>query len=244
MKRTIIGVLIAAFFLASCGGGNNNLRVGVDASWHPQNFQGKENYVNGFIEDLLLEISRHSGWEFSKIGTNWDSLYPNLKKHQLDAVISTLFAYNFNAAKYDFSKNVLDIGPVLVVSAAGKEKSLKDMAQKIVGILPGQEGMLVMQKYPEVLTRTYYSEPEIFDALVNQEVEGIVVDRLLAVGYVKGIYAQKLKIAGAPLNDSGLHFVLMKDENSKALKVLNQSIEYLTKKKKIQKLQKKWNLSV
>ncbi|MBF8263537.1 MAG: amino acid transporter, periplasmic amino acid-binding protein [Parachlamydiales bacterium] len=237
-------VFFTAFLLPSCGGGGkNDLSIGIDPNWYPQNFQGKEVYVNGFIEELLLEISRHSGLEFSKIGTSWDSLYDNLKRHRYDAVISSLPAYNFNAAQYDFSKNVLDIGSVLVVSTTGQQKSMKDMEKQFVGVMSGEQALLIMQKYPEVFTRTYLSAPEIFEAVASHEVEGIVVDRLLAVSYVQGSYAQKLKIVGSPLSDSGLHFVVMKDENPHAIQVLNKSIDYLIKKKKLQKLQKKWNLA-
>lgn len=237
--------MLAAFFLPSCGGnGKNDLRIGIDPGWHSENFQGNEFYVNGFVEDLLLEISRHSGMEICKTGANWDSLFDHLGKRRYNAVISSLRAYHFNAAKYEFSKNILDTGPVLVVPASGKEKSLKDMAQKIVGILPDEEELRIVQSYPSVLTRTYRSAPEMFDALVNHDIEGAVIDRLLAVGYIRGVYARKMKIVGSPLNGLGLHFVAMKDENPQAMKILNQSLEHLIKKKKLRTLQKKWNLDI
>lgn len=96
-----------------------------------------------------------------------------------------------------------------------------------------------MQQYPNVIMRTYVSIPAMFNAIVGQEVDGIIVDRLDAIGYIQGQYAGKLKIVGSPLNNDGLHFVALK-KNPETIKMLSQRFQHLVKKKKVKKLQKKW----
>lgn len=234
--RTLFICLIAV--VSSCSS-KKEIRVGVDAEWYPQDFGENQAFVNGFVEELLLEISRDSGVEFYRIGANWDMLLEGLQRHRYEVVISSTQNYNFNQAKYQFSPNFLDIGPVLVAHADSTAQKLDDMANHVVGILGGEQELLVIQKYPEVLTRTYDSASEAFEALIRRDVDGIIVDRLHAVNYIRGAYSQDLKMIGAPLNSLGLHFMTLKDGS---LDVFNQSLKHLKKKKKLQKLQKKWNL--
>jgi ABC-type amino acid transport substrate-binding protein len=118
------------------------------------------------------------------------------------------------------------------------------MSNRVVGVLAGNREWFLMQKYSNVIMRSYDSVPEIFDALNNNEVEGIVIDRLSAVGFIKGTYAGKLKINGLPLTNEGLHLVVLKGDSAQAVEMFNDNIRYLTKKKKLQKLLKKWQLDV
>jgi ABC-type amino acid transport substrate-binding protein len=241
----LMAALCFLCMFSGCGSGNSReIRIGIDNNWYPQNFQDKQFYVNGFVDELLLEISRHSGMTFRRVSANWDSLFEGLKRKRYDSVLSSLPLYSFNAAKYDFSQNFLDIGPVLVTPAGSTVVHLDEMSNKVVGMAGSNQEQLLLQKYPNVITRTYDVASELFDAAVNHNVEGIVVDRLIAVGYVKGSYAQKLKIAASPLNDLGLHLVALKGDPSGAVKVFNKSLQYLIKKKKLQKLLKKWQLDV
>lgn len=251
MKRTLIHfcflitALCLSCFLSGCGSGNSKeIRIGIDTNWYPQNFQDKQFYVNGFVDELLLEISRHSGMTFQRVNANWDSLFEGLKRRRYDSVLSSMPAYNFNEAKYDFSRNFLSIGPVLVTPVPSAAHHLDEMSNKVVGMLGNSQVQLLLQKYPNVLTRTYDTASELFDAAANLNVEGIVVDRLIAVGYVRGAYAKKLKISDSYLNDMGLHLVTLKGDPSGAVKVFNKSIQYLIKKKKLQKMLKKWQLDV
>jgi polar amino acid transport system substrate-binding protein len=220
MKRYIFPLLLC--FFASCSKFSSQpLKIGVDSNWYPENFHSKEFYVNGYVEELLLEISKDSGIEIERISANWDSLS----------------SYNFNAAKYDFSRNFLHIGSVLVVLQSAKYKSLQEI-EKTIGTLPQDQ---VLKQNPMALTRIYYSVPELFDALINRDVEAIVVDKISAVGYLSGVYANKLKIAGAPLDDQGLHLVTLKGEKEAVL-LFDKSLKHLKKKKKLMKLLNKWQL--
>lgn len=233
-----------AFLTSGCGRAPQQIRIGIDPNWYPQNFKDKQFYVNGFVDELLLEISRHTHIEFQRIGANWDTLLDGLKQHRYDAALCSLPPYPFNQAKYEFSSNFLDIGPVLVTPFASALNELNQMSNRVVGVLSGDQQSLVMQKYSGVIMRTYDSVPEIFDVLNNNEVEGIVIDRLTAVGFVRGAYAGKLKINGSPLTNAGLHLVTLKEDPSQAVKMFNKSLAYLAKKKKLKKLLQKWQLDV
>jgi ABC-type amino acid transport substrate-binding protein len=239
----LLCALLGALLSPGCGNNGKPISIGIDPNWYPLDFHGQTSSVNGFIEELLLEISRDSGLEIHRIGANWDSLNEGLRRKRYDAILSSMQPYNFNVAKYDFSKNILDTGPVLVVHASSKAKGLKDMGDKIVGVLPSNQTLLTLQKEVNVLMRTYDTASEALDALVNNELEGVILDRLTAVGFLSGLYTGKLKISGPPLNDAGLHLMTLKGQDH-TIELFNKSLQHLTKKKKVQKLKKKWQLDI
>ncbi|HAB99552.1 MAG TPA: hypothetical protein DCE71_07015, partial [Parachlamydiales bacterium] len=112
----ILTFFFLVFLIGSCSAGKRpTFRIGVDPNWYPLNFEAFQPYVNGFTEDLLLEVSKYAGVDFIKMEANWDSLLDGLHEKEYDAVLTSLPAYQFNQMKYDFSKNFLDLGPVLVI---------------------------------------------------------------------------------------------------------------------------------
>lgn len=239
-------VVILAFFFSSCSCNSNKrgsgLRIGVDPTFAPLNFEDLQPYVNGYVEDLLLEVSRFSGMEFEKVNANWDDLLEGMDKRQYDVVISSMPAYNFNLAKYEFSESFLDLGPVLVVPSNANYSDLKGLSGELVGVITGDPAVLVIEKYPEVIIRGYDTVPDLLSAVADGDIEAAVLDRLFALNYIRDIYAGKLKIAADPLTPIGLHTVSLKGESAKFTRLFNHALEQMKKKKTLTALQKKWNL--
>jgi len=239
--------ILFAFFLASCGCGSKPshrgvVRVGVDPTWSPLAFDELQPYVNGYAEDFLMEVSRYSGIEFEKINANWDTLLEGMRQDKYDAVLCSLPPYSFNQAKYNFSENFLDLGPVLVVPANANYSDLKNLSGELVGVITGDPAVLVVQKYPEVIIRNYPTIPDLLNAVANGDLEAAVLDRLLASSFVSDLYAGKLKIASQPMTELGLHAVSPKGTSERFIRLFNSSIEQMKKKKTLDNLQKKWNL--
>jgi polar amino acid transport system substrate-binding protein len=239
-------VFLASFFIfSSCNQKKQSgLRIGIDTSFAPLNFEEMQPYVYGYVSDLLLEISRFSGMEFEKIHANWDDLVAGMAEGRYDVIISSMPPYNFNLAKYEFSKSFLDLGPVLVVPSNANYSHLTGLAGELVGVITGDPAVLVIEKYPEVIIRGYNSAPDLLNAVANGSVEAAVLDRLPALNYVRDLYTGRLKIASAPLTPVGLHTVTLKGETGKFTPLFNQAIDQMQKKKTLEALQKKWRLSL
>jgi polar amino acid transport system substrate-binding protein len=243
-----ITLFLFAILLHGCscgcgnGGRNGALRIGVDASWYPVDFGSQESYVNGFVEDLLLEVARYSGIEFERVDANWDTLLEGIREEKYEAVLTSLPPYPFNLAKYDFSENFLDLGPVLVVPVDAPSSDLGEMKGELVGIIEGDPAALILSKHPEVILRNYRSIPELLNALANGDIEGALLNQVPAASYVSDLFAGKLKIASKPMTDFGLHLAVAKGEYSSLIRDFNQSVDHLKKKKTMRELLVKWNL--
>lgn len=238
-------ILSSILFLCGCGGGTNKsvFRIGIDSEWIPLNFYGQTDYVNGFIEELLLDMSIYSGMEFERVEANWDSLLDGMRKNRYDAVISSLPPYQFNQAHYDFSKNMLELGFALVIPVHSSQKELKEFSNEVVGALAGDELAPVLQEVPNLIVHRYSSVPELFNAVVAGEVKGAILDRLYAISYVRNLYAGKLTIAVSSLNESGLHLVTLKGERAREMAQFDKTLKHLAKNKQLEALLKKWQLS-
>lgn len=233
------------FFFASCSSSKRaTFRIGIDSSWSPLNLEAFQPYVNGYTEDLLLEIARYAGVEWVKVETNWDTLLEGLQEKTYDAVLTSMPAYSFNQVKYDFSQNFLDLGPVLIVPVNAKSNDLTKLSNEVVGIMKEDPAFLLLQNYPEIIVRKYETIPDLLNGVVTGSLEGALLDRLVANSYIRDLYAEQLKISTEPLTNAGLHMVSLKGQKKHLIDLFNHAFSQLEKQKKIRDLQKKWQLYV
>ncbi len=245
MQRLWFLFLLFVMTACSCGGKFSGppVRLAVDSTWVPLNFGELQPYVNGYTEDLLLEISRYSGLKFEKITANANTLFDGLQRGQYDAVLSSLPPYSFNTAKYEFSDNFLDLGPVLITAKTSSYKELKQIpSDNLIGILVNDPAAQLIQKHPTLIQRNYNSIHELLDAVVAGEIAGALLDRLRAAAFVRDLYQQTLHVASSPLSTEGLRLLQKKSSLSPALRLFQKSLQALQDKKKIEELQKKWQL--
>jgi len=237
MKRLFL-FFISFLFLTGCGEGSKHyVTVGVDPNWYPLNFGLQNSYVNGYTEELFLEISSRSDLRFQKMTANWDTLLDGLKNGRYEAILSSLPPYAFNLAEYDFSEPFLETGLVLIVPTNSPHTKLKDM--RSIGTLgsPSIEllelGNLTIQQFDSI--------PHLFEATVSGAIDGAVIDRLPASNYVSDLFAGKLKVLFPPITNAGLRLITLKGKKDSLLREFNQNLKAL-KKKRLRTLQEKWQV--
>jgi ABC-type amino acid transport substrate-binding protein len=238
--------LLIVALLSSCScsskSGNGVVKIGIDPTWSPLSFNELQPYVNGYTDEFLQDVSRYAGVDFEKISANWDALLQGLTEERYEVVLCSVPPYNFNLAKYDFTENFLDLGPVLITPANANYTNLSSMNGELVGVITGDPSVLVVEKYAEVIIRHFTSLTEVLDAVANGEIEAAVVDRLPASNYVQDLYSGKLKIVSTSMNEVGLHALCLKGKEPRLMKIFNTCIEQMKKKKFLEALQKKWFL--
>lgn len=233
-------------FLVSCSGEgigkDRAYKIGIDPFWYPVDFGQQEIDVNGFVDELLLEIARETGMVFEKEMANWDSLYKGLDSKKFDGIIGFLRPYAFNEDKYLFSKVFLVTGPALVTAKNSPYSSLDEMSGKLIFVLKGSDMVNLLQKYPEVLINTYDVAVDALNHVSDGLADGALVRSPLAKSYVDNIYYDKLKV-GKPLdNEEGIRFIA-KISSKKCFDSFSQGVKILEKSGKLKELRRKWHLS-
>jgi ABC-type amino acid transport substrate-binding protein len=243
--RRFLWVIFLCATLQNCSCGSREaarFRLGVDPNWYPLDFGPQTPYVNGFIEELLIDMAAYSGMEFELVQANWDSLLEGMKQGKYDAVLSSLPPYNYHLAKYDFSENFLDLGPILIVPTGSSYANLDQMKEELVGCIVGDPAVLQLQKHPDVILRTYPSISDLLQAVVTGEIEGALLDRMLASAYLRDFYQGQLVAVGAPMTDAGLHLITPRGKQGYFVRSFNKNLEVFKKKKKWQALLEKWQI--
>jgi polar amino acid transport system substrate-binding protein len=237
--------LVGLFFFYGCGKSEKErFKIGVDSSWYPLDFGSQTAYVNGFVDDVLLEIASMEGVELEKVSANSDTLFEGLREKKYDAVLTALPRYPFYLAKYDFSSNFLDIGPVLIAPKNATYRNLNGIKGGSIGILLQDPVQNLLLSYPEFKIQSFMSIPDLLDALVQGELVAVLLDRIPAVQYVGDLYHSQLKIVSSLQKERGLHLVVQKGDHSKSFQEFNDRLIALKKKKKLKVLRQKWSLGL
>jgi polar amino acid transport system substrate-binding protein len=243
MKR-ILALLSLCVLLCSCSSSRKNTAttIGVDPSWYPLELPGREKNVLAFSIELLQHIAKREKLELVLVRKNWDDLVPSLKKKEILAALSTLTPYIFYEDKYSFSAPYLLTGATLVLPMHSKQTSLEEFSGKEVGIIQGAAIEMRLQQISGLLIRPYPSVPELFKALVDEQIDAAVVDFLTAQAYVRDLFQSKLKVVGSPITEEGLRLITLYNKNPKLIEKFNLGLSYLKTTGEYDTLLHKWGL--
>ena len=234
---------LCALCLIGCGKhSNGRYKVAVDPLWYPLDFKLKENNVMGFSSELLSKIAKEESLNLSIENTNWDTLFQGLKLNSYQAVLSSLYPYNFNLSLYDFSELYLPLGPVLLLPSSVKYKSLKEMEGTEIGALVGSSSVLILEAYPDILIKTYDEASTLVNDLLLGRIQGGLLPVLVAGSFTEGSFTGEIRIASKPLNDEGLRLLTLKDKAPKLISHFNAGLNTLKKNGEYKKLLSNWRL--
>ncbi len=245
ITRLSMGILISlTLLLYGCNSDSkfkNYYTLGIDPSFFPLALEGKQNYVLGFLDDLLLFMTETS-LNFIKVYMSWDNLIEGLKLGKYDAAISPIPKTPENEKHFDFSDVWLKTGPVLVVPEKAKISDIKEFKDGYIGCIQFSQEDFYVQTQMNILPHYYQSAAQALLGLANGEVDGVLIGVVPAVSYVKDLYAGLLKIVGEPIGDSGLRLIVKKGENAKILELFNFGIEDSKASRDYKKMLDKWQV--
>lgn len=218
-------------------------RIGVDPSWYTVEAPGMDKNLLAFSTELLQEIAHIKKKTITLIPKSWDNLTLGLAEKEYEGVLSSLYPYIFYTKKYSFSDPYLMTGVVLVVAEKSKIDSLEMLKGKEVGVLRGSTAVTLVDKYPDVMAKNYDAVPTIFNDLLTQNVDAVLVDNLLAQAYIRDLYHGQLKIVTAPLTDQGLRLITIYDQAPGLIKDFNKGLKELKENGRYDELLKKWGFA-
>ena len=239
--RCLIGLTMLAM-MAGCHQPKKTYLIGVDPAWYSLQLMGKEANVSAFTTELLREISHLEKVEFKRVNKNWDTLFDCLHDQDCQAVITSFYPHAFHLSDYHFSDLFLQTGPVLVVREQTTLQSLDRLKGKEVVVDSQANKALLIQQYPGVIVRYYHTIPEALNQLINDVVDAVLIDVILAKAFVQNLYLGKVKVASQPLSDEGLRLVTLPEEDPQLIEAFNAGFKKMQKNGKYEELLKKWDL--
>ncbi|UQY34769.1 cystine ABC transporter substrate-binding protein [Pseudomonas fulva] len=218
-----------------------SIKVGLEGTYPPFNFQDESGKLAGFEVDLANALAKELGVTASFQPTKWDGILASLESGRIDVVINQVTISEERKKKYDFSTpyTVSGIQALTRKREADSVKSAADLAGKKVGVGLGTNyEQWLKENVPQADIRTYDDDPTKFQDLNVGRIDVVLVDRLAAFEMVAKT-GERMAVAGDAFSrqESG---IALRKGNPELLAALNKALDKLRSDGTLKQLSEKW----
>ena len=236
-------VLVLSLALAACSStaGATKVRVATDATWPPFEMVDEiSKEIIGFDIDLLNAVAEKGGFEVEFINVGFDPLLAGISQCQYDAAISAITITEDRKLKRWVSLTHISplvrwlpfglITPILPAKIRCLERLLalrsEPLERSKLGICSG------------VTFKTYDDVGLAFQDLMNGQIDAVIADNPLALGYV-GQNSDQLKTVGEVFTDENYGIAVCKT-NTELFEKMNKGLAAVKAEGLIDQLTEKW----
>lgn len=225
---------------AAPAGGGTAIRVATDATWPPfEQVDESSKEIVGFDVDLLKAIAEKEGLQIEFINVGFDPLLAGIAQCQYDAAISAMTITEERKQSMLFSDPYFEAGQVVTVQASNSDVTSKDnLSGKTVGAQIGTTGAIEAGKINGANVKTYDDIGLAFQDLMNGQVDAVIADNPLALGYVAK-NSDKLKTVGNVFTDENYGIAICKNKADLQAKI-NEGLAAVKSEGLIEQLTQKW----
>jgi cystine transport system substrate-binding protein len=251
-RDILLGLGAAALLLAACGGKPKDvaetglkrveatkvLRVGLEGTYPPFNFQDKDGQLAGFEVDFAKALAAQMGVKAEFHPSPFAGLLGALESRRIDVVINQITITPERMAKYDFSRPYTVSG-IQIITRKGQEGPTRptDLKGKKVGVGLGTNYEAWLKaNVPGATVRTYDDDPTKYQDLKAGRIDAVLNDRLVAADFVKT--SPDFVASGPPFAAQGMGVAMLRDP---AMKVaVDQAIAALRANGQLAAISTKW----
>lgn len=235
VSKIVMGVLI--FILSVSAFGKGKIYVGTNAEFPPFEYL-QDGKIVGFDIDLINAIGKEINKDIVIKDMAFDGLIPALQMNKVDIVIAGMTASEDRKAAVNFSSPYYEANQVIILNENNKDiKGFKDLNGKIVGVVLGFTGDLVISEMKDVNSKKYNASYGAIMELQNNKIDAVVLDSQTAINYVKHNKGIKLCNSKGDLEE---YAIAISKNNPKLLAEINKAIEELKKNGTYDKLIEKY----
>ena len=261
LMNVVVGLMLASLVLTACGSKATptptsapvptatpvptavpmiKAIVAMDATWPPfESIDEATKDIVGFDVDLMKAIAEKGGFEVEFVNVSWDPLLAGMAQCQYDAAISAMTITEERKKSFMFSEPYFSAGQIVTVGVDNADiKSKDDLVGKTVGAQLGTTGAIETEKMSGVTLKTYDDIGLAFQDLINNQIDAVVADNPLALGYV-GENPDKLKVVGEAFTDEFYGIAVCKDKADLLAKI-NAGLAAVKAEGVIDELVTKW----
>lgn len=215
-------ILISAVLLSACAPkSTTTVKVATDATWPPfEMVDETTKELTGFDVDMMNAIADKTGLNIEFVNIGFDPLLAGMAQCQYDAAASALTITPDRQESMLFSDPYLSAGQIVAVQIDNTDiKSKDDLSGKVVGAQIGTTGAYeVEENIAGATLKTYDSIDLAFLALKNGQIDAVVADEPLALGFVEK-FSDSLKIVGERFTDEQYAIAICKTNTDLQAKI-------------------------
>ena len=189
--------------------------VGVDDEFAPMTFRNEKDELVGFDIDLAKETAKRMGVTFEFKPIDWDAKETEITSGNVDIIWSACDIVDEYKSYMIFSKPYMNNRQIVLTRRDNTEKihSETDFAGKIVGTQSGSnsetyinENVNLKKTFKEF--KTYHDFKEAFAALINGEMDLLIVDEIAGRYELKksADTFQAAEVTVGPVTEFGIGF--------------------------------------
>ncbi len=222
--------------------GARELRVGTDPTYPPFETVDQNKNIVGFDIDLFNEICKRVNCKPTYKTSGFDAIFIALGSGDLDVGLSGITITDERKKTMDFSDPYLQYGQVVLVRSDESRitgKSDLETKQYLVGVQLGTTNEeTARQMVGDDKLKRYDTFDLAVQALINKDVDAVVIDSLAAYGYMD-TNPGKLKIAGQPFTSEVLGIAVRKGLDD-VVKAINTALTAIKSDGTMKNLCEKW----
>lgn len=217
---------------------SGKLRIGLEGTYPPFNFQDKDGQLSGFEVDFGKALAAQLGLKAEFSPAPFAGLLGSLESGRVDVVINQITITPDRQAKYDFSEPYTVSG-IQIITLKGKTGITKpeDLTGKKVGVGLGTNyEQWLRANVPGADVRTYDDDPTKYQDLKAGRTDAVLNDRLVAADFVKT--SPEFVASGPPFAAQGAGVAMKKDPGLKI--IIDQAIDALRKSGDLAAISQQW----
>ncbi|WP_240627345.1 basic amino acid ABC transporter substrate-binding protein [Thermoflavimicrobium daqui] len=242
MKRGLL-LLVTVFMtislvLVGCGSKANNnetssssskkIRVGTEAQFPPFEKMESDGKITGFDADIIAAVAKAAGMESDLKHMGWDAMFDGISRGKLDVAIAAITMTDERKQKFDFSEPYFDAKQWILLPKGSNVKTLKELNGKKIGVMAGTTGEEVVKNafgktYANL--KGYDDVPGAVDDLQLKRLDAVVVDKAVAIDYLKKLGQDKFETVEDPSIKIEKYGILVKKGNKELLNKINEGLK-------------------
>ena len=199
------------------------ITVGIDPAFEPFVFT-QDNRLAGFDVDLLNAMAAEAGFEVAYVVSAFDEIFDGLQQGRYDAAISAITVTDARRTLVDFTAPYFESGKAPVsfynpgqgiairtdnLTITGPESLVEGVR---VGVKRGTTGATFAEDSTGAEIVAFAESEPAIEALVAGDVDAVIVDIPVIVGYIRNNPEAGIRITGGPVTEESYAIAVSKDK--------------------------------
>lgn len=222
---------------------SGKLRIAVDTTYPPMEFQDDDGKVIGLDVDLAKELGKILKVNLEFIVMPWDGILAGLQSNRYDIIMSAMNITPERSQQVNFVPYIM-MGQVFVSKKPSKlYKNEKDLAGKVIAVQADTTSFTAVEGFQKAgikikEIKAFKGATEAFSALKSNQAEVIVIDEAVGL-YYAGLDQKTFQVSGEAMKPEPIG-IAVKKSDTKLLKALEAATKTIKANGTFTKIYKQW----
>jgi polar amino acid transport system substrate-binding protein len=222
---------------------NGKLRVAVDTTYPPMEFESNSGEVIGLDIDLARELAKILKVQIEFIIMPWDGILAGLKSNRYDIIMSSMNITDERKKEVNFVPYIV-MGQVFVVKKGGKNiQNEKELSGKVIAVQADTTSFTAVEKFKSIgiqikEIKAFKAATDTFSALKSNQAEVIVIDQAVGL-YYSALDQKSFNVSGEAMKPEAIG-IAVKKTDPLLFKELTNAVKTIKENGTFTRVYKQW----